>query len=146
MTEYASHPRANFDYEILETIEAGLQLTGQEVKSLKAGRGSLEGARVMLAPDGAWLVGANIPAYQPKNAPDFDPERPRRLLLSREELKSLVGQGKTKRLTIIPLSVYNKGRFIKAGVALVRGKRQYDKRETIKKRDVERDLNRSLKN
>jgi len=138
--------KARFNYEILETIEAGLELNGQEVKSIKAGQGSLEGARVMLSPDGAWLVGANIPAYQPKNAGNYDPERPRRLLLARDQIKSLVGQGKTKRLTIVPLSVYNKGRFLKASVALVRGKRQYDKRETIKKRDTERDLKRSLKN
>ncbi len=138
--------KARFNYEILETIEAGLELTGQEVKSLKRGQGSLEGARVMIGADGAWLVGASIPAYQPKNALNYDPERPRRLLISKEEIKSLIGQGKTKRLTIIPISVYNKGRFLKAGIALVRGKRQYDKRETIKKRDTDRDLKRSLKN
>lgn len=138
--------KARFNYEILETIEAGLELTGQEVKSLKKGQGSLEGSRVMIGTDGAWLVGASIPAYQPNNAPFHDPERPRRLLIKKEEVKSLIGQGKTKRLTIIPLSVYNKGRFLKASIALVRGKKQYDKRETIKKRDTDRDLKRSLKN
>lgn len=137
--------KAHFNYELVETFEAGLELTGQEVKSLRNSQGSLDGARVIVSSDGAFIVGASIPAYQPKNAPGYDPERPRRLLLTKDELKRLLGQGKTARLTIVPISVYNKGRLIKAQVALVRGKRKYDKRETIKKRDTDRDLRRSLK-
>lgn len=137
--------KARFNYEILETLEAGLDLTGAEVKSLRKGQASLDGARVTINNNEAFLLGAYIAPYQPKNQPNYDPERPRRLLISKEEIKELIGKEKTKRLTIIPLSVYNKKRYLKLSIALVRGKRKYDKRESIKKRDTERDLGRSLK-
>jgi SsrA-binding protein len=137
--------KAKFNYEILETLEVGLDLTGAEVKSLRKGQASLEGARVIIDGDEAHLVGAYIAPYQPNNQPSYDPERTRRLLIKKEEIKELIGKEKTKRLTIIPLSVYNKKRYLKLSIALVRGKRKYDKRENIKKRDTERDLGRSLK-
>ena len=137
--------KARFNYEILETLEAGLDLTGAEVKSLRKGQASLEGARVTIDGNEAFLLGAYIAPYQPKNQPDYDPERPRRLLIGKEDIKELIGKEKTNRLTIIPLSVYNKRRYLKLSIALVRGKRKFDKRETIKKRDTERDLGRSLK-
>lgn len=137
--------KVKLNYTILETMEAGLDLSGAEVKSLRKGQASLDGARIMLDGDQAFLVGAYIAPYQPKNQPGYSPEQPRRLLLSKEDIKSLVGKGKTQRLTIVPLSVYNKGRYLKLSIALVRGKKKYDKRESIKKRDTERDLGRSLK-
>lgn len=138
--------KARLNYQILETLEAGLDLEGGEVKSLRRGQASLDGARVILDGNQAFLTGAYIAPYQPKNQPDYNPERPRHLLINKEQIKKLVGQGKTSRLTIIPLSVYNKGRYLKLSIALVRGKKKYDKRESIKKRDTERELGRSLKN
>jgi len=138
--------RIRFDYEILEKVEAGLDLFGFEVKTLRAGRGSLKGAHIIIRGNEGFLVGANIPAYQQANAPkDFDPKRPRRLLLSQKEIAHLTGSEKQKGLTIVPLSVYNKGRFLKMETAIVRGKKQHDKRETLKKRDDERTMRRSLK-
>lgn len=138
--------KVRFNYQILETLEAGLDLSGAEVKSLRRGQASLEGARVIVDGHEAYLVGAYIAPYQPKNQPGYNPERPRRLLLKKEELKTLLGHSRTRRLTIVPLVVYNKRRYLKLSIALVRGKKQRDKRESIKKRDTERDLGRSLKN
>ncbi|MDO8183506.1 MAG: SsrA-binding protein SmpB [bacterium] len=136
--------KARFNYEILETMEAGLDLEGGEVKSLRRGQGTLEGSHVVIRGGEAFLVGATIPPYQPKNQPNYEPDRARRLLLTKEQIKELVGTEQTSKLTIIPLSVYNKGRFLKLAVAIARGKKKGDKREVIKKRDVERDLRRSL--
>ncbi len=137
--------KAKFNYEILETFEGGLELLGPEVKSLRAGQASLEGSHLIVRGGEVYLTGATIAPYQPKNQPLYDPARNRRVLITKQELKTLIGKEKTQRLTLVPLSVYNKGRFLKLKFALVRGKKQGDKRETIKKRDVERDLRRSLK-
>ena len=136
--------KARFNYELLEQMEAGLDLTGGEVKALRAGQGSLEGAHIAIRGNEAFLIGAHIPPYQPKNQAGYDPERARRLLLTKDQIKELMGIEQTKKLTIVPLSVYNKGRFLKLSLAKARGKKKGDKRETIKKRDVERDLRRSL--
>lgn len=137
--------KARFNYEILSTFPAGLELTGQEVKSVRAGKISLTGAYISVRGGEAFLLNAHIEPYQIKNAPEFDPLRPRRLLLSRLELAELALAEGTKGLTIVPLSVYNKGRFLKLDVAIVRGKKKFDKRETIKKRDTERDLGQKLR-
>src|SRR3954469_17420697 len=103
--------RVGFDYEILETIEAGLELLGFEVKSLRAGLGSLKGARVVARGGEAYLVGATIPPWQVKNAPEsYDPERTRRLLLKSKEISRVAAAEGAKGLTVVPLSVYNKGR------------------------------------
>jgi len=140
-----SNRKAHFNYEILEKIEAGIELLGFEVKSLKAGRGSLEGSHVLVRGDEAFVVNMNISPYQPKNTPaDYEPLRNRRLLLTKKEIEKLRGKENEKGLTIIPLSVYNKGRKLKIEIALARGKKQYDKRETIKKRDTEREIRRTL--
>jgi SsrA-binding protein len=139
------HRKARFNYELLEQMEAGLDLTGGEVKALRQGQGSLEGSHIIIRGGEAFLIGAHIPPYQPKNQANYDPERPRRLLLTKAQLKELMGIEQTKKLTIIPLSVYNKGRFLKLSIATARGKKKGDKRETIKKRDTERDLRRSLR-
>ncbi|TAL49298.1 SsrA-binding protein SmpB [Patescibacteria group bacterium] len=138
--------KTRFKYEILETFEAGIELLGFEVKSLRAKRGSLEGAYVIVRGGETFLIGADIPAYQPKNAPkDYDSRRNRRLLLTRKEIDSLAGFESRKGLTIVPLSVYSKGKKIKISVGVGKGKKKYDKRETIKKLESEREVRRSLK-
>ena len=145
MSTYANNSKALFDYEILERFTTGIELLGMEVKSVRKGKMNLRGAFVALRGREAYLLGADIPAYQPKNAPiDYDPLRPRRLLLSKAELWTLKDAETAKGLTIVPLSVYSKGRFLKLDIAIARGKKKFDKRQAIKKRDVERDLKRSL--
>ncbi|MEX0910356.1 MAG: SsrA-binding protein SmpB [Candidatus Paceibacterota bacterium] len=146
MLSQIKNKKVNFNYELLEKYTAGLELLGTEVKAIKTGHGSLEGAHVIIRASEAFLVGATIPPYQPANSPeDYDPTRTRRLLLQKKELAELEKSLQTKGLTIVPISMYNKGRLIKLDIALARGKKKFDKRETIKKRDVERDLGRSLK-
>lgn len=138
--------KARLNYEILEEYEAGLELLGGEVKALKNKQGSLEGSRVIVRAGEAFLLGLNIPPYQPNNtSSNYEPERTRRLLLTQKEIKELTGRGEQKGLTIIPISVYNKNRWLKVKIALVRGKKKFDKREDIKRRDTERDLGRHLK-
>ena len=145
MARFSDNSKALFDYEIIERFTAGIELLGVEVKSVRAGKMNLRGTFVAIRGDEAYLVGADIPAYQPKNAPkDYDALRARKLLLSKKELEELKQAEGTKGLTIIPLSVYNKGRFLKLDIAIARGKKKFDKRQAIKKRDVERDLRRSL--
>ncbi|MEK7062774.1 MAG: SsrA-binding protein SmpB [Patescibacteria group bacterium] len=135
-----------FDYEILQKLEAGIELLGFEVKSLKKGQGALAGSRVSVRGNEAFVVNMNIPPYQPKNTPkDYDAERTRKLLLGKKEILEVnKGEGQ-KGLTIVPLSVYNKGRKLKLEIAVVRGKKKYDKRESIKKRNTDREIRRSLK-
>ena len=141
----ADNRKARYDYEILERFTTGIELTGSEVKSVRSGKLNLRGAYVGIRGGEAFLMGADIPAYQPKNAPeDYDAARPRKLLLSRKELEELAKAEQTKGLTIVPLSVYNKGRFLKADIAIARGKKEFDKRQAIKKRDVEREIKRTL--
>ena len=146
MANYAENRKARFDYEILEKYEAGIELLGTEVKSIRSGKMSLEGAFVIVRGGEAFLINANIPPYQPKNTPkDYDPLRNRKLLLTKKEIDELVGSEKNKSLTIVPISVYTKGRKIKIEIALVKGKKKYDKRESIKKRETEREIRRTLK-
>jgi SsrA-binding protein len=139
--------RATFDFQILETIEAGMELLGFEVRSLRSGHGSLKGARVLARGGEAYLVGATIPAWQPANAPkSYDPERSRRLLLNTKEIDRIRGAESEKGLTIVPLSVYNKGRHLKLSIAIARGKKRGDKRSTITEREESIRMRRSLKN
>jgi SsrA-binding protein len=147
MAGVVENKKAHFNFEILERFEAGLELLGSEVKSLKAKQGSLEGSHVVIRGGEAYLVGAFIPPYQPSNKVNegYDPQRTRRLLMTKKELHTLAEKEGQKGLTIVPIMVYNKGRRLKLEVAVARGKKKYDKRETIKKRDVERDLRRTLK-
>ena len=138
--------KAYFNYEILEKYEAGIELFGFEVKSLKNSQASLEGAHVAIRGNEAYVTGMHISPYQPKNMPnDYDPIRNRRLLLTKKEIDKLAGAEGQKGLTIVPLSVYNKGRKLKIEIAIVRGKKKYDKREVIKKRDTEREVRREIK-
>lgn len=139
--------KARLNFEITETLEAGMELYGFEVKSLRKKQGKLEGAHVVVRGGEAYLVGASIPAFQPANAPqEYDPERPRRLLLNRKELGEVLGAESQKGLTVVPLLVYNKGRFLKLSIGIARGKKKHDKRETLKARDTKREIERTLKN
>jgi len=141
MATLAYNKKATFDYEIVDKYEAGIELLGLEVKSVKANRAHLEGARVLVRGGEVFLVGTTIPPYQQGNtAADYAPDRNRRLLLTKKQIIELSHIEGKKGLTIVPLSLYIKGRKIKAEIAVVRGKKKYDKRETIKKRDTERDI------
>ncbi|MDR3571965.1 MAG: SsrA-binding protein SmpB [Candidatus Pacebacteria bacterium] len=138
--------RVGFDYTILEEIEAGLELYGYEVKSLRAGQGSLNGARVVARGGEAYLVGATVPAWQAANAPkSYDPERPRKLLLSTKEIAHVASAEGEKGLTIVPIKVYNKGRHLKLLIAVARGKKKEDKRQSIREREEKRRIDRTLK-
>lgn len=138
--------KAGFNYEILDTLEAGAELFGFEVKALRSGLGSLEGAYIVVKNGEVFLKNAFIPPYQEKNTPkEYDPRRLRKLLLKKAEIHDILEQKKGQSLTLIPVSWYNKNRRMKLSIGLARSKKKFDKRETIKKRDQERDLGRRLK-
>ncbi|HCH59491.1 MAG TPA: SsrA-binding protein [Candidatus Zambryskibacteria bacterium] len=138
--------KARFNYEIGDTYNAGMELFGFEVKSLRKSLGSLEGAYVTVRGNEAFLVNAFIPPFQEKNAfADFDPRRNRKLLLTKKEIKELRDIEKTKGLTIVPISVYNKGRVLKLDLGIGKGKKKFDKRETLKKQTTERETSREFK-
>lgn len=138
--------KIQLDYEILEKFEAGIELLGLEVKSIKGGNGSLLGSYVTVRGGEAFLISANIPAYQEKNTPkDYDAKRNRKLLLNKEQIQKLASIETKKGLTISPISMYNKGKLIKVEIAIVRGKKKHDKREDIKKRDTDREIRREYK-
>ena len=147
MTTYAKHKKAHFDYEILDTYEAGILLSGIEVKSIRSNKARLEGAFVVIRGNEPFIVGLNIPPYQPSNTPkNYDSEQTRKLLLSKKQIAELDQKTNTERLTAIPLKLYNSNRKIKLEIAVVRGKKKYDKREVLKARDTKRDIERTLKN
>jgi len=146
MTALIKNKKAYFDYEVLETFEAGISLRGFEVKALKSGRGSLVGAKVLIRGEEAFIVGLDIPPYQPGNTPkDYDSMSTRKLLLKKKEIKYLAGRAEERGLTLIPLSLYTKGNLVKLEFGIARGKKKYDKRETIKKREAQRKIERTLK-
>jgi SsrA-binding protein len=146
MANYAENRKIYFNYEILEKYEAGIELLGVEVKSVRSGKMSLEGAFIVVRGGEIFLINANIPPYQPNNVPqDYDPLRNKKLLLTKKEITTLAGSEKNKSLTIVPISVYNKNRKIKVEIAVVRGKKKHDKRETIKKRETDREIRREYK-
>ena len=146
MSAYASNDRARFDYEILETFEAGLLLEGHEVKSVRNGKISIKGSYVQIFGNEAYLVGGLISPYQPGNVPsDYDSQRTRKLLLKRSELKYLIGKSQEAGLTLVPIKVYNKNNLIKLEIGVARGKKKYDKRETIKKRETDRYISAKMK-
>lgn len=141
------HKKARLNYEILEEFEAGLELDGGEVKSLRRGQGKLEGSHVVVRDGEAYLVGAHIPPYQPANTRvGYDPDRSRKLLLTKQEIASLLSYEGQKGLTIVPLRVYNKGAVLKLLLGAARGRKAYDKRAVLKKRDTDREIDRTLKN
>jgi SsrA-binding protein len=146
MPEYTYNRRASYEYEFLEKFEAGLALLGFEVKAIKTGHISLQGAYVIIRNNEAWLLNANIPAYQAKNTPTaYEPTRSRKLLLHKAEISSLIGKSKQKGLTLVPLRVYTKKAKIKLEFSLARGKKEFDKREQIKKREFEREKQKALR-
>ena len=138
--------KVNFNYELLDTFSAGIELLGVEVKSVRASRGSLEGSHVTIRGGEAYLIGSEIPAFQPKNSPkDFDINRRRTLLLNKKEIEELSKAENTKGLTIVPIAMYCKGRNIKVDIAIAKGKKKFDKRESIKKRETNREISRVMK-
>lgn len=138
--------RANFDYEILEKQEGGLVLFGQEVKSIKSGQMSIKGAYVTSKGNELFLTNSNIPAYQPLNTPEsYDPMRPRKVLLHRREIKSLVGKINQKGLTLVPIKVYSMHGLIKLEFGIGKGKKKIDKREDIKKREDRVRMSRAMR-
>ena len=144
MAVLSSNKKAYFEYQILKKIEAGIILTGQEVKSTRLGRMSLIGSYVVLREGEVYLVGTNIPPYQPKNiTSDYNPGQPRKLLLKKAEIEYLIGKTKEKGLTLVPLRVYTNKRKIKLEIGIAKGKKKRDKREEIKKRETRRDMRES---
>ena len=138
----ATHRRARFDYEIVDTIEAGLVLVGPEVKSLRAGKASLSDSYATVRRGEAWLHNAHISPYDKAGRDNPEPRRDRKLLLHRAEIGRLQGKLAEKGLTLIPLKLYLKNGRVKVQLGLARGKRTYDKRQAIRKREEERDMKR----
>ena len=146
MGHYAENRKARFDYEILEKYEAGIELLGTEVKSVRGGRMSLEGAFIIIRGGEAFLINSNIPPYQVNNIDkNYDPLRNRKLLLTKKEIAELAGSEKNKSLTIVPISVYNKGSKLKVRIAVARGKKNRDKRQDLKRKDAKREIDRTMK-
>jgi len=139
----AQNKKARYNYHIEDTFEAGLVLTGTEVKSLRAGRASLVDAYARIKDGEVWLEGAHIPEYDQGSWTNHEPRRPRKLLLHRDEIAKLIGKTKESGQTLIPLSMYFKDGKAKVEIALARGKRAYDKRQTLAARDAEREIARS---
>lgn len=147
MKPFAENKRAYFDYEILEKIEAGIVLQGHEVKSVKLGRMALEGSYATMRNGELFLLNAHIPPYQPLNTPGtYDPRKTRKLLLSKQELRKLYGETLQKGLTLLPLRVYTKNGFVKIELGLARHRKKGDKRELLKKRATQKEMERALKN
>ena len=137
--------RARYDYHLLEKFEAGVALTGAEVKSVKAGKMSLSESFARIIGGEAWLLNGYINPYPFADNRDYDPRRSRKLLLHKNELLKLTQQTKEKGLTIVPVSCYTKGRKIKLEIALARGKKKHDKREAKKRKAIEREIEQALK-
>jgi SsrA-binding protein len=146
MSDYIVNKKATFDYELLERFEAGVLLSGYEVKAVRAGKASLNGAYVIIRGGEAYLVNATISPYQVANTPKgYDPERARKLLLSKKELAELERGSENQGLTIVAIKWYNKKRYLKLEIALAKGKKKADKRQILKERDTKRDIDRILK-
>jgi SsrA-binding protein len=137
--------RARHEYEILESLEAGLVLTGTEVKSIRAGGASLSEAYARFRDGEAWLLGMHVPTYKQGSFSNVDPNRPRKLLLHREQIAHLQSRVGEKGLTIVPLRMYFTRGMAKVQIGLARGKKLWDKRADVAKRDVERDLAREFR-
>ncbi len=137
----ALNKRVRFDYDLIETYEAGMALTGAETKSAKEGHIQLKGAFVSMSDSEAALKNAYIAPYKPAHLGDsYDPTRERKLLLHKRELKRLIGKQREAGLTLIPTRVYLRGRYVKVEIALARGKKQYEKKQAIKKRELDREV------
>ncbi|OIO19942.1 MAG: SsrA-binding protein [Candidatus Magasanikbacteria bacterium CG_4_10_14_0_8_um_filter_32_14] len=145
MPTYAINKKARFDYEILETFEAGLVLTGSEVKAIRSKQIKLTGSFVTIHDGAAYLLNTHISKYKYATIKDYEPERSRKILLNKKQIAYLTGKIQEKGLTILPLSVYTKGRKIKVEIGIGHGKKQFDKKRILKERQESRDMHRALK-
>ncbi len=145
--DVATNRQASFRFNLLERFECGIVLTGTEVKSLREGKAQLKDAYAAVRDGEVWLIGLYIPPYGPASRANHDPERPRKLLLHRSEIERLLAKTRERGLTLVPTRIYFSGERSRAKVelALARGKDLYDKRETIRKRDMTRDVQRELR-
>lgn len=141
----AQNRKARHEYEVIETLECGIVLVGSEVKSLRSGRLSLDESYGRMDKDEVWLMGCDIGEYTFANRLNHDPRRRRKLLLHRREIKKFASRAYERNLTLVPLKMYFKGGRAKVLLGLCRGKKMYDKRETLKKRDVSRDIDRAMR-
>lgn len=141
----AVNRKAKFEYEILDTLECGIMLVGSEVKSLRTGKLTLEEAYGRVKQGEVWLIGCDIPEYVQANQFNHDPRRPRKLLMHRREIKKFANRAFEQGLTLVPLKMYFKEGRAKVLMGLGRGKKMHDKRETVKKREVQRDLQRAMR-
>lgn len=147
MATLAINKRANFDYHILDKFEAGLVLAGHEVKSIKTGHISLKESFVTIRGNELYLTNAHIPPYvHAGKVENYDPTRPRKLLLRKHEIKTLIGKARVQGLTLVPIRIYTKKKLIKLEFGVGKGKKEYDKREKIKKREDERGMRRTIRN
>jgi SsrA-binding protein len=140
----ASNRRARHDYHLLEKLEAGIALTGTEVKSIRLGRIQLKDSHVEIQDGQAYLVGAHVSPYSHGNRENHDPDRRRKLLLKRRQIDKLFGRTTLRGATIVPLSVYLKGNLIKVEIAVARGKKRFDKRQAEKEKELDREARESL--
>jgi len=136
----ANNKKARHEFEILDQFEAGLVLLGSEVKTLRQGNGTIKEAWVKFEKGEAWLIGANFKPYEYATHVNHEPMRPRKLLLNKKELRKLRSGTREKGLTIVPLSLFFKGPFVKLNIALARGKNLHDKRQSLKKKQAKRDI------
>jgi len=141
----AVNRRARHEYAVEETLEAGIALTGTEIKSIRAGRVNLAEAYARIEKGEAWLIGAHIAPYEQGNRNNHEPTRTRKLLLHRDQIAELVGRTQAKGFTLVPLSLYIRNGMAKLEIGIARGKKAYDKRRTIAERDARRELERSTK-
>ncbi len=147
MKVFTTNKQALRDYQILTTYEAGLILTGAEVKAIKAGQMNLKGTYITInEKQEPCLIGAQISLYKKAHLPDYNPQRTRKLLLHKKEIQSLTQKLKQKGLTLVPLKVYNKNGLLKLEFGLAKGKKKWDKRQSIKKKEASRKIDRALKN
>ncbi len=145
MKIFSENRKAEFDYNILERYEAGVVLFGQEVKSIKTGHINLAGSYVTISQSEVFLTGVKVPPYQPNNVgADYNQERQRKLLLNKKEIDYLMGKSAQKGFSLVPLKIFEKHGRIKLEFGLAKGKKKFDKKEKIKKRDIEREVNREL--
>jgi SsrA-binding protein len=141
----ANNRRARFEYEVIETLECGIALVGSEVKSLRVGKMSLEEAYGRLKSNEVWLVGCDIPEYREANRMNHDPKRTRKLLMHRREVRKFASRAMEQGLTLVPLKMYFKRGLVKVLLGLCKGRKMHDKREMIKKRDTDRDIQRAMR-
>ena len=141
----ARNRRARFEYDLMESVEAGIVLTGTEVKSLRTGKASLEESYAGIDDQEVWLYGCDIPEYLQANRMNHKPKRPRKLLLHRREIAKLVAKASERGLTIVPLRIYFKDGIAKVEISIARGRKLYDKRDALKKQDAKRDIDRAIR-